>query len=150
MHDFSAYESVQYRLNFKTAGTAFGSQVNQVKSYMMTLTDEEKEQLQQNGEVPIVVEEQQLTLLSSHVIAEAIVKDDYILAEDSKCRVLMNVQLTESLLQEGQIRELIRFIQDSRKSGSCLLNNIYPSPFAVVKRYFPSFNSMKRYYKPMY
>ncbi|MDM5349739.1 isoleucine--tRNA ligase [Lysinibacillus sphaericus] len=114
-HDFSAYESVQYRLNFKTAGTAFGSQVNQVKSYMMTLTDEEKEQLQQNGEVPIIVEEQQLTLLSSHVIAEAIVKDDYILAEDSKCRVLMNVQLTESLLQEGQIRELIRFIQDSRK-----------------------------------
>ncbi|WP_423203059.1 DUF5915 domain-containing protein [Lysinibacillus capsici] len=58
---------------------------------------------------------QQLTLLREHVIAESIVKDHYILAEDSTCRVLMNVQLTESLLQEGQIRELIRTIQDARK-----------------------------------
>lgn len=81
----------------------------------MTLTDQEKEQLQRNAELPIMLEGQQLNLLSSHVIAEAIVKDHYILAEDSTCRVLMNVQLTESLLQEGQMRELIRFIQDSRK-----------------------------------
>ncbi|KGR83180.1 DUF5915 domain-containing protein [Lysinibacillus boronitolerans] len=58
---------------------------------------------------------QQLTLLREHVIAESIVKDHYILAEDSTCRVLMNVQLTESLLQEGQMRELIRTIQDARK-----------------------------------
>ena len=114
-HDFSAFESVQYKLNFKTAGATFGSKVNQVKAYILTLTDEEKEKLQQNGEVNIVVEGEQLTLLASHVIAEAIVNEHYILAEDSTCRVLMNVQLTESLLQEGQMRELIRFIQDSRK-----------------------------------
>ncbi|WP_342532467.1 isoleucine--tRNA ligase [Lysinibacillus sp. FSL K6-0057] len=114
-YDFSAYESVYYKLNFKTAGAVFGPKVNQVKEYVLTLTDDEKQKLQQQGTVDIMMEGQQLTLVTEHVIAESIVKDHYILAEDSTCRVLMNVQLTESLLQEGQMRELIRTIQDARK-----------------------------------
>ncbi|WP_312129668.1 isoleucine--tRNA ligase [Lysinibacillus capsici] len=114
-HDFSAYESVHYKLNFKSAGAAFGPKVNQVKEYVLALTDEEKQRLQHHGTVDLMMDGQQLTLLREHVIAESIVKDHYILAEDSTCRVLMNVQLTESLLQEGQIRELIRTIQDARK-----------------------------------
>ncbi|MEA0552994.1 isoleucine--tRNA ligase [Lysinibacillus irui] len=114
-HDFSAYERVYYKLNFKTAGAAFGSKVNQVKDYLTTLTNEEKNKLQQQGALDIVIEDQQLTLLSTHVVAESVVKEHYIKAEDSTCRVLLNVQLTESLLQEGQMRELIRTIQDARK-----------------------------------
>lgn len=114
-HDFSAYESVHYKLNFKTAGAAFGPKVHQVKEYVLALKDEEKQRLQHHGTVDLMMDGQQLTLLREHVIAESIVKDHYILAEDSTCRVLMNVQLTESLLQEGQIRELIRTIQDARK-----------------------------------
>jgi len=114
-HDFSAYESIQYKLNFKTAGAAFGAKVNQVKEYVMALTNEEKQKLQHNGSINFVMEGQQLTLLAAHVVAEAVVKEYYRLAEDSTCRVLMNVQLTESLLQEGQMRELIRTIQDARK-----------------------------------
>jgi len=114
-HDFSAYESVHYKLNFKTAGAAFGPKVHQVKEYVLALTEEEKQRLQHHETVDLMMDGQQLTLLREHVIAESIVKDHYILAEDSTCRVLMNVQLTESLLQEGQIRELIRTIQDARK-----------------------------------
>ncbi|MGG2071788.1 DUF5915 domain-containing protein [Lysinibacillus irui] len=114
-HDFSTYERVYYNLNFKTAGAAFGAKVNQVKDYVTTLTNEEKNKLQQQGALDIVIEDQQLTLLSTHVVAESVVKEHYIKAEDSTCRVLLNVQLTESLLQEGQMRELIRTIQDARK-----------------------------------
>ena len=42
-------------------------------------------------------------------------KDHYVLAEENGCRVLLDTQLTEDLLQEGQIRELIRTIQETRK-----------------------------------
>ncbi|MFJ5566221.1 isoleucine--tRNA ligase [Lysinibacillus xylanilyticus] len=114
-NDFSAYETVHYKLNFKTAGAAFGPKVNKVKDYVVNLNDEEKNVLQRTGSVTLTIDGEQITLLKAHVLAESIVKEHYILAEDASCRVLMNVHLTASLLEEGQIRELIRTIQDTRK-----------------------------------
>lgn len=114
-NDFSAFETVQYKLNFKTAGTAFGAKVNKVKDYVMNLSEEEKNVLQQTTSVTLTIDGEQLTLLKTHVLTESIVKEHYILAEDAACRVLLNVQLTTRLLEEGQIRELIRTIQDTRK-----------------------------------
>jgi len=114
-NDFSAYETVHYKLNFKTAGAAFGAKVNNVKDYVVNLSDEEKNLLQQTGSVALTIDGDQLTLLQAHVLTESVVNDQYILAEETSCRVLMNVQLTTSLLEEGQIRELIRTIQDTRK-----------------------------------
>ncbi|MCL1701693.1 isoleucine--tRNA ligase [Lysinibacillus sp. Bpr_S20] len=112
---FSAYETVHYKLNFKTAGAAFGAKVNKVKDYVVNLNDEEKNVLQRKGSVSLTIDGEQVTLLKSHVLTESIVKEYYILAEVDACRVLMNVHLTASLLEEGQIRELIRTIQDTRK-----------------------------------
>ncbi|MGE7112768.1 isoleucine--tRNA ligase [Lysinibacillus sp. NPDC047702] len=114
-NDFSAYETVHYKLNFKTAGAVFGAKVNKVKEYVVNFNDQEKRELQRTDEVTFTIDGEQLTLLKKHVLMESMVKDQYILAEDASCRILMNVQLTASLLEEGQIRELIRTIQDTRK-----------------------------------
>jgi len=114
-NDFSAYETIHYKLNFKTAGAAFGPLVNKVKDYVMKLSEAEKMTLQLNGSVELDIDHQKLTLLKTHVLKESIVKDHYVLAEENGCRVLLNTQLTNDLLQEGQIRELIRTIQDTRK-----------------------------------
>ncbi|WP_249662206.1 DUF5915 domain-containing protein, partial [Lysinibacillus fusiformis] len=75
----------------KTAGAAFGAKVNQVKKYVMALTNEEKQKLPHNGSINFEMEGQQLTILAAHVVAEAVGKEYYRLAEDSTCRVLMNV-----------------------------------------------------------
>ncbi|QDQ02921.1 isoleucine--tRNA ligase [Lysinibacillus fusiformis] len=115
INDFSAYETVHYKLNFKTAGAAFGPKVNKVKDYVVNFKNEEKHKLQQTGAVTFTIDGEQITLLKEHVLTESMVKDRYILANDVSCRILMNVQLTASLLEEGQIRELIRTIQDTRK-----------------------------------
>lgn len=115
INDFSAYESVNYTLNFKTAGSVFGKHVNKVKEYVLKLTEEEKMQLQREGSVQISIDSQHLELTKAHVLNESNVIEGYALAEDATCRILLNTQLTEDLLQEGQVRELIRMIQDTRK-----------------------------------
>lgn len=114
-NDFSAYESIQYKLNFKNAGAAFGKYVNAVKEYVMNLTDKEKDTLNSQGYLDFSVSNEPLKLLKEHVLKESIVKENYVLAENSACRVLLNTQLTDDLIEEGQIRELIRAIQDKRK-----------------------------------
>ena len=113
--DFSAFETFNYKLNFKTAGSVFGKNVNEVKVYVEQFSEEEKRTLQTKGTLDIVINGQTLTLLDSHVLKESLIKENYVLAEESSCRVLLNTYITEVLLQEGQIRELIRTIQDTRK-----------------------------------
>ncbi len=81
----------------------------------MQLSEAEKNTLQLKGEIEIVLDNQKSTLLRAHVLKESVVKDHYVLVEENGCRVLLDTNLTDDLLQEGQIRELIRTIQDTRK-----------------------------------
>jgi len=114
-HDFSSYETIHYKLNFKTAGAAFGPHVHKVKDYVMQLSEAKKNTLQLKGEIEIVLDNQKSTLLRAQVLKESVVKDHYVLAEENGCRVFLDTHLTDDLLQEGQIRELIRTIKDTRK-----------------------------------
>ena len=118
--DFSAFETINYKLNFKTAGSVFGKHVNEVKDYVAQFSEAEKNTLQSKGTLDIVIKDQTFTLLDSHVLKESLLKENYVLAEESSCRVLLHTYLTEELLQEGQMRELIRTIQDNRRK------EIYP------------------------
>ncbi|MEO4052882.1 isoleucine--tRNA ligase [Solibacillus sp. CAU 1738] len=113
--DFSEYETIHYKLNFKTAGVAYGKKVNQVNEYVKNFTEVEKFTLQQNGALTITIDGQVVSLLAQHLLKESTVRENYVLAEDASCRVLLDTKLTENLLQEGQIRECIRTIQDARK-----------------------------------
>lgn len=70
--------------------------------------------LQLNGAVELDINHQKLTLLKAYVLKESIVKDHYVIAEGNGCRVLLDTHLTDDLLQEGQIREVIRTIQETR------------------------------------
>ncbi|MCH1625293.1 isoleucine--tRNA ligase [Fredinandcohnia quinoae] len=113
--DLSQYESIVLKLNFKTAGAAFGKQVNLVKGYVDHLTDHEKKILLETDQLQIELLGQLVTLQREHVNVESVVSDGFEKSGDQHLKVLLNLELTSQLLDEGQIRELIRAIQDTRK-----------------------------------
>jgi isoleucyl-tRNA synthetase len=51
--DLSQYESTVFKLNFKTAGAAFGKLVNAVKQYVDHILDSEKRALLDRGQLHI-------------------------------------------------------------------------------------------------
>ncbi|ETT86393.1 isoleucine--tRNA ligase [Viridibacillus sp. FSL R5-0477] len=114
-NDITKYESASFKLNFKTAGAAFGKAVNSVKQYVENMPEEEKQTILSQGEVQINVNENSYTLKSEHILVESAVTPGFELAGDQQLKVLLDVQLTPLLIEEGQIRELIRTIQDTRK-----------------------------------
>ncbi|WHY86596.1 isoleucine--tRNA ligase [Neobacillus novalis] len=113
--DLSQYESLVFKLNFKTAGSAFGKLVNAVKGYVEQMPDHEKKSLLENGQLEIDVNGQTVTLLNEHITVEYLVSSGFEMAGDQQLKVLLDVKLTPQLVNEGQVRELIRAIQDKRK-----------------------------------
>lgn len=120
--DFKAYEIIHYTLNFKTAGAAFGKMVNKVKEAVLQLTSEEKQHLEQYQSLALTIDEQKITLTMEHLIKHSTVDEQFALNEDGECRVLLDLNITENLKKEGQVRELIRAIQDARKQWNLPLN----------------------------
>ncbi|MDW0118288.1 isoleucine--tRNA ligase [Sporosarcina thermotolerans] len=113
--DLSQYESTHFKLNFKTAGVTFGNLVNAIKSYLEHISREEKISLINNGQLQIDVNGQNITLQKEHINIEYAITEGFDLAGDQHVKVLVDTQLTEELLEEGRVRELIRAVQDTRK-----------------------------------
>lgn len=122
LSDFKAYENIQYTLNFKTAGAAFGKIVNKVKEYVLHFTSNEKQHLEQHQSIELIIDEQKITLTTEHLIKHSTVDERFALNEEGECRVLLDLVITEDLQKEGQMRELIRAIQDARKKWNLPIN----------------------------
>lgn len=113
--DLSHYQSTIFKLNFKTAGTAFAKLVNVVKEYVDHIPDTEKKSLLDNGQLQINVKGQTVTLEKEHIKVEYQVASGFEMTGDEQLKVILDVTLTPQLVEEGQVRELIRAIQDTRK-----------------------------------
>lgn len=113
--DLSPYESVVFKLNFKTAGAAFGKRVNKVKQSVDQLSNAEKKVLIDYGQLLLKMDDQTVTLQKEHVLVEYKVTSGYEMAGDQQLKVIIDTKLTPQLVEEGQVRELIRAIQDTRK-----------------------------------
>ncbi|MBK3496330.1 isoleucine--tRNA ligase [Viridibacillus sp. YIM B01967] len=114
-NDVSKYESANFKLNFKTAGAAFGKTVNSVKQYVERMPELEKQTILKHGELQIKVNEDLYTLKTEHVLVDYAVTPGFEMAGDQQLKVLLDVELSPPLIEEGQVRELIRTIQDTRK-----------------------------------
>ena len=113
--DLSQYESAHFKLNFKTAGAAFGNLVNAIKSYVEHIPEEEKTLFVNNGRLQIDVNGQEITLQKEHINIEYAISAGFDMAGDQHVKVLVDTKLTEQLVEEGRVRELIRAVQDTRK-----------------------------------
>ena len=108
-------EEINLKLNFKTAGAAFGKYVNVVKTKIDQLSVTEKERFLAEGKFELQLADRRVEITQAHILTESQLKDGYALAEDGPLKVLLYTTLNEELIAEGHMRDFIRCIQDNRK-----------------------------------
>lgn len=103
--------------NFKTLGPKHGKLMKGIAAVVNTLTPAEITHFEQEGRFEVEVEGSKIELLAEDV---EIISEDipgWLVANEGKLTVALDITITEELRQEGLARELVNRIQNIRKDS---------------------------------
>ncbi|MDP1726971.1 MAG: isoleucine--tRNA ligase [Bacteroidota bacterium] len=101
--------------NFKTLGKKVGSKMKQVAAQILLFTPAEIDQIEQNGLIEMEIEGEKLEILRTDVEILSSEIAGYKVANEGKITVALDINLSDSLREEGIARELISKLQNLRK-----------------------------------
>jgi isoleucyl-tRNA synthetase len=115
---------VEYRFkpNLRLVGRKYGKLVPALTAALRDLSGDAARDaaraIEEGRSVALAVDGQMLELLSEELLVETSSPEGYAVAEDGGVLVALDTTLTSELIEEGLARELVRNIQDARKSAN--------------------------------
>jgi isoleucyl-tRNA synthetase len=105
----------------KVLGPRYGSLVQKILQVFRRLSEQEvqraAQQLNETGEIGVVVNEQELTLTKEEIEVVATARPGFVTAEERGYIVALETTITPELREEGLVRDLTHFVQDMRKKA---------------------------------
>ena len=105
------------KCDFKKLGPKFGKQMKAVAAAIGTLSQEEIAELERKGQLTLQLDASEVSIDATDV---EIISEDipgWLVANEGKLTVALEVTITEELRREGIARELVNRIQNLRKSS---------------------------------
>jgi len=103
--------------NFKTLGKKYGKQMKEIAAAMNSFGNHEISEIERNGQFMLTLPTGDVELTPEDV--EIITEDmpGWLVANEGKLTVALDITVTDGLLREGIARELVNRIQNIRKSN---------------------------------
>jgi len=103
--------------NFKTLGKKYGKQMKEIAQAMNSFGSHEIGEIERNGQYILTLPTGKVELTAEDV--EIITEDmpGWLVANEGKLTVALDITITDALLREGIARELVNRIQNIRKSN---------------------------------
>ena len=124
--DVSGFASYSFKPQLKTLGRRFGKDINTVREILANIDGTKAmAELSQSGTVTIEVNGVSESLTEEDLLIETVKSDDYVTDTDGKITVVLETKLTDELIEEGFVRELVSKLQNMRKdSGFEVMDHI--------------------------
>ena len=109
--------------NFKSLGPKLGKKLSAVMAKIKTLSDSEIQKIEANKPVSITIDSEDIILEPSdlEIISEDI--EGWLVASENGVTVALDIQLNDTLINEGICRELVNRIQTLRKERGLLVTD---------------------------
>jgi len=103
--------------NFKTLGKKYGKQMKEIAVAMTSFGNQEISEIERNGKLVLTLPTGDVELTPEDV--EIITEDmpGWLVANEGKLTVALDITVTDALVREGIARELVNRIQNIRKSS---------------------------------
>ena len=101
--------------NFKVCGKMFGKEINNYAKMLSTLNDEDVNKLQNGNTIIAAFNGENIEITKEMVDIRIESKEGFDAAKENNNFIILNTTLTEDLINEGIVRELVSKVQNLRK-----------------------------------
>ena len=116
--DVSAFTSYTFKPQLRTVGPKYGKLLGGIKQYLATVDgNAAMAQLKAEGHITFDVNGSEVVLAEEDLLIDAAQTEGYISVTDRNVTVVLDTNLTEELIEEGFVREIISKIQTMRKEA---------------------------------
>ncbi len=118
VEDVRAFTSYTFKPQLKTVGPKYGKQLGGIKNYLAELDgNSAMDTLNEEGALKFDVAGVEIELTKDDLLIEMTQAEGFVAQNDNKITVVLDTNLTEELIEEGYVRELISKIQTMRKEA---------------------------------
>ena len=115
VRDFTSYS---FKPQLRTLGRRFGKQINAFKEFLTTLDGNAvMDELNEKGSVTLTFDGKEEVIEKDDLLIETAQKEGYVSGSDYGITTVLDTNLTEELIEEGFVLEVISKIQTMRKSA---------------------------------
>jgi len=115
VRDFTSYS---FKPQLKTVGPKYGKQLGGIKAYLSSLDgNAAMDTLKAEGALKFDVDGTEVSLAEEDLLIEMAQKEGYVSEADNYVTVVLDTNLTEALIEEGFVYEVISKIQTMRKEA---------------------------------
>ncbi len=112
------FVSYNFKPQLKTVGPKYGKQLNEIRTALSELDgNAAKAELDSKGEITLNLNSGDVVLGTEDLLIEAAQKEGFYTVTDKGITVSLDTVLTEELIEEGYVRELVSKIQTMRKEA---------------------------------
>ena len=116
--DVRAFTSYSFKPQLKTVGPKYGKQLNGIREYLNSVDgNAAMEELQAKGALVFDVDGVTVSLAEEDLLIEMAQKEGYVSEADNSVTVVLDTNLTDELIEEGFVYEVISKIQTMRKDA---------------------------------
>jgi len=116
--DVSAFTTYEFKPQLRTVGPKYGKQLNQIREALANIDgNHAMEELKNQGHLSFDFDGVEVSLTEEDLLIESAKKEGYASDVDGNVTVVLDTNLTESLIEEGFVREIISKIQTMRKEA---------------------------------
>ena len=116
--DVRAFTSYSFKPQLKTVGPKYGKQLNGIREYLNSVDgNAAMEELQAKEALVFDVDGVTVSLAEEDLLIEMAQKEGYVSEADNSVTVVLDTDLTDELIEEGFVYEVISKIQTMRKDA---------------------------------
>ena len=116
--DISGFISYTFKPQLKVVGPKYGKLVGGIRGYLSSLDGAKAmEELKSQGSLKFEVQGTQVVLAEEDLLIETAQMEKYVSDSYGEVTVVLDVELTEDLIEEGFIREIVSKVQTMRKEA---------------------------------
>ena len=119
-------DTSDFKPQLRTVGPKYGKVLGQIKEYLSNVNgDEAMAELKSKGAITFTAGDTEVSLAEEDLLIETEEKGGFVTEADNKVTVVLDTNLTDELIKEGFVYEVISKIQNMRKdSGFEVMDHI--------------------------